>query len=185
MAIWNAKGWNDDLLIREIRAGGKRRELAWHYIVRDWRRYYLAPVLQAGGTGEAVNLVLHRVVLDVEKQIRKPEFRLHSASLKTYFTESVFRAWKRAQGKSKPPTVEFDPKRHGEGTDDGSDEDPRLARLDALLERLGEPCKTVLTLYREGYSMREIAQHMNYGNEQTAKNKKRDCYERLLGLAGQ
>ncbi|MFN0013966.1 MAG: RNA polymerase sigma factor [Saprospiraceae bacterium] len=187
MANSKPDGWTDTLLIREIRAGGDRRGAAWAYIVRAWRGYYLAPVLRDGGTPEQVDEVLWRVVLDVDKQIRRPDFQLRTATLRTYFTESVYRAWRRSRSKPGNTAVEFDPQVHAPGTDDSPEDDylrrERVARLDALLTHLGEPCKTVLTMfYLEDRSMREIAEKMGWTNEQTAKNKKNDCYKKLRDL---
>ena len=52
-----------------------------------------------------------------------------------------------------------------------------------LLERIGEPCKTVLELYYfKHYSMESIARHMNYKSEQIAAKRKFICLKQMRSL---
>lgn len=52
--------------------------------------------------------------------------------------------------------------------------------LDKILNELGEPCNTVLSLfYWKQKSMKEIAIRMNYTSEQVAKNRKSLCLKTL------
>lgn len=55
-----------------------------------------------------------------------------------------------------------------------------LQLVEECLEKLGEPCKTLLELYYfHNMSMDEIAQKMSYRNRQTSKNLKYKCINRL------
>ncbi|GAB4500443.1 MAG: hypothetical protein OHK0019_38870 [Saprospiraceae bacterium] len=52
-------------------------------------------------------------------------------------------------------------------------------QLDESLSHLGERCKKILLLFMNGYSMKEIAEKMEFsGGAQVAKNEKRKCLER-------
>ena len=52
-----------------------------------------------------------------------------------------------------------------------------------LLDRIGEPCKTVLDLfYFKQYSMEAIAAHQNYKTEQIAAKRKFICLKQLRAL---
>lgn len=178
--------WTDALLLREIRAGGRRRNRAWEYIYKAWRGYYLSPVLQSGGTPEQVDEVLSQVILDVDKQVLKADFELREASLRTYFTEGVVRAWSRARGNAqRKQTVELDPQTYMSGQQDSVEADyirqERMQRLDALLLKLGEKCRTVLMRFAQGYSMQEIATELGM-QEQSVKNDKVKCHRKLLEI---
>lgn len=49
-----------------------------------------------------------------------------------------------------------------------------------LMEKIGEPCKTILRLfYFKGFSMHSIAERMNYKNENVAKTQKLRCLTTL------
>lgn len=49
-----------------------------------------------------------------------------------------------------------------------------------LMEKIGEPCKTILRLfYFKGFSMSSIAETMNYKNENVAKTQKLRCLTTL------
>lgn len=186
MANAQAQGWTDQVLIREIRAGGQRRNKAWEYVYKAWRGYYLSPVLRAGGTPEQVDEVLGQVIVDVERQVLKEDFELRDAMLRTYFTEAVVRAWARARDVAqRRQTVEFDPQTYTTGQHASVEEDfirlERLQRLDVLLTRLGEKCRTILTLYARGYSMQEIAAELGM-QEQSVKNDKVKCHRKLLEI---
>lgn len=186
MANDQPTGWTDALLIREIRAGGLGRNKAWEYIYKAWRGYYLSPVLRSGGDPDQVDEVLGQVVLDVQKQVLKEDFELRVASLRTYFTEAVVRAWSRARKDARGRQAEYlDQQPHtttGNSVEDDYIRQERLDRLDSLLARLGEKCRTILTRFALGYSMREIAEELGFENEQSAKNAKGKCYRNLLEL---
>lgn len=183
MAIQNSGGWTDDVLIREIRAGGNRRNKAWEYIYKAWRGYYLAPLLRKGATAEQVDDAMAQVMIDVEKQILKPDFELHSTSLSVYFTECLKRACSKRLAAEADTTIPFDQEIHQPGSRNSVEQD-YLDRemLDQVLSRLGQKCKTVLLLFGKGFAMREIAEQMNFENEQTAKNLKADCLKKLISL---
>jgi RNA polymerase sigma factor (sigma-70 family) len=143
--------------------------------------------LRKGGTPEQVDEVLGQVVMDVERQIMKEDFSLQTATLKVYFTESVIRAWYRHQEQARRrQTVEFDPLTQDAGHRDSVEQEyvrqEQIVRLDALLTRLGEQCKTVLMRFARGFSMREIAEELGFENEQSAKNAKLRCHRKLLEL---
>jgi len=179
------QGWTDDLLIREIRAGGARRDVAWEYIYKAWRSIYLGPVLKQGGNPEQVDEVLGRVFVDVEKQLLKPDFALKSAKLSTYLTDAVIKAWKRAreyEASRQKSMVELDHNAHITGHRKSAEEDFIVREHFVVLEQLGDKCKKVLTLYAQGYSMREIADTVGFQNEQSVKNEKGKCHRKLLDL---
>ena len=55
-------------------------------------------------------------------------------------------------------------------------------QLYRYLDRLGEPCRTLLLLWADGLSFEEIAQKMGYQNANSARQQKHRCIERLRGI---
>lgn len=183
-------GWTDELLICEIRAGGKRCNTAWEYIYKAWRGYYLSPVLRMGGSEEQVDEIFSGVAMDLQKQVLKEDFILRVASLRTYFIDGIIKAWSRSRRiEQRRQTIEFDPKTPGVEQPGNVEEDyirqERLQRLDALLAKLGEKCRIILMRFAQDYSMREIADELGFENEQSAKNAKGKCHRKLLELTGE
>ena len=55
-------------------------------------------------------------------------------------------------------------------------------KISVLMDQLGPSCRKVLELWKLNYSMREIAQALNYKNEAVARKKKRLCLKKLLDI---
>ena len=59
----------------------------------------------------------------------------------------------------------------------------KLQLVSKGLEKLGEPCKTLLELYYfHDMSMDQIAENLDYKNRATAKNLKYKCLNRLRNI---
>lgn len=181
--------WTDEQLIAAIKAGGDMRNKAWEYTVRAWRGVYIGIIAKSGGTPHEVDAALSYAVLDVDKQVRRPDFALRSATLRSYFIGSLVRHWARLfrQGKV-PPRNEF----YGQMPLDAQEISPEEAfiqeeqrqKVHGALAQLGERCKTILTLFAAGHSWTEIAQRLNIGL-QNAKNTAGECKQKLReGLQG-
>jgi RNA polymerase sigma-70 factor (ECF subfamily) len=55
----------------------------------------------------------------------------------------------------------------------------------SLMEKIGEPCSTILKLfYFKGFSMKSIADTLNYKNENVAKTQKLRCLTTLKKMVG-
>ena len=74
---------------------------------------------------------------------------------------------------------------HAEEPDEGPDEEveEHIELAKSCLEKLGDPCKSILELfYYHKMSMEDIQQHAGYKNSATAKNIKYKCLRRLRKL---
>ena len=178
----------DEQLIADIREGGRARNAAWQYIYRAWRPLYLKPVLDRGGKAEEVQEVLSKVRLDVEKQVCREDFHLHSSSLRTYFIDALINAWSEAGRKRsamQSKVVEYDPQAHAVGGHQAGVEETYIREERARLvrnavEQTGARCQKMLTLYGKGFSMEEIAGEMDFvAGADTAKKEVAKCRERL------
>lgn len=180
--------WTDERLIADIRAGGRTRNDAWQYVYHAWRPMYLKPVLDRGGTVEEVREVLSRVMLDVEKQVCRADFHLHSASLRTYFIDALVRAWSKARRERsdrQSKVVEYDPQTHAvgghqPGVEEAYIREERARLVRNAVEQTGARCQKMLTLYGKGFSMEEIAGEMDFaGGAHTANKEVAKCRDRL------
>ena len=106
-----------------------------------------------------------------------------SSSIKTY----LFAIGKHKILEEKKASVKFIPKiddqipdipEVGKWEDEMYEESLQL--VESCLEKLGEPCRSLLELYYyHSMSMEEIADRMNYKNRFTSKNLKYKCINRL------
>jgi len=144
-------------------------------------------ILRNSGTADDAEDLLQEAVVILWEKVRGGEFEYRS-KLSTFVFATVKNLWLRRLARSRREiAIELDPERTA--ADDPSPleeaietEQAQLVR-DAL-ERLGEPCKTLLLLfYWEELPMEEIALKMGMANADTAKSRKYQCkkaLERLL-----
>ena len=105
------------------------------------------------------------------------------SSLKTYIygiAKNKYREHQRTHGRFVYVEDESWKEIEDEEMEDNSETKALVGRC---LQKLGDPCKTVLELYYfHGMSMEEIKEHLSYKNSRTAKNMKYKCLLRLKGL---
>ena len=58
----------------------------------------------------------------------------------------------------------------------------KIEILDGLLSKLGERCKSVLLMWANGYSMREITAKLDFSSEVMARKTKFKCKEKLVKI---
>ena len=144
-------------------------------------------VLRNSGTGQDAEDMLQEAVVILWEKVRRGEYEYRS-KLSTFVYATVKNLWFRrlAHERREIPTeidseqaASLDPSPLDEAI-----ESEQAERVRDALERLGDPCKTLLVLfYWEELSMGEIAQRMGLANADTAKSKKYQCkkaLERLL-----
>lgn len=144
-------------------------------------------VLRNSGTVSDAEDLLQEAVVILWEKVRRGEFEYRS-KLSTFVFATVKNLWLRRLARSRREIpMELDPERAE--SDDPSPLDEAIETEQAqlvrdALERLGDPCKTLLLLfYWEELPMEEIAVRMGMANADTAKSKKYQCkkaLERLL-----
>jgi len=118
--------------------------------------------------------------------IRNEKLSQLNSSVKTY----LFAIGKHKVLEQKKAAVKFrylpdeqEPKIPDIGKWDDELYEESLQLVEMCLDKLGEPCKSLLELYYfHGLSMEEIADKMNYKNRFTSKNLKYKCINRLRKL---
>jgi RNA polymerase sigma-70 factor (ECF subfamily) len=179
--------WTDDQVIEAIRAGGVPRRLAEEYLYKTLRRMAVGTVVNMQGTEEEIDEAFPDAFLKVVKRLENPGFSLTSAKLSTYFMDVLIKDWRTNKGKTakrQARIVEVDPQSYKFGEPSTLDEEDlfleeRYHKVSVGLEKLGERCKKLLTLFAEGFKMTEIAAEMGFKSEAVAKNEVSGCRNKL------
>lgn len=173
--------YTDQEIIEAFQAGGDARNLAWEFAFKDWKNRMIGAIVKRGGTREEAMDAVQDAYGPFERRICRPDFVLRDR-LSAYFVTCVCHCWVGAKKGRKMNLEEFQDHHLTEFAESVESDIARdeLARvLDETLARLGERCHTILRLFMESFSMREIAEKMGFtGGEQVAKNEKRKCQER-------
>jgi RNA polymerase sigma factor (sigma-70 family) len=142
-----------------------------------------ALVQRDNGTSDDAEDVLQEAVIVLWERVRAGRF-VYSAKLETFVYATARNLWLRRLARTRRETPGLPPDDHNVD-ESGSSldrliESEEAALVQDALERLGEPCKTLLLLfYWEERSMTEIAIELGFANADTAKSKKYQCKKAL------
>ena len=147
-------------------------------------------IMANSGTPPDAEDIFQETVVTFIDLVKKDKFR-GEASIKTFLTAIARNLWlnelkKRARSDIREKA--FEQNRDGVELDVSQYIANREVKQQfvAVLEKLGEPCKKLLTLfYYENLSMKDIVQHLPYENEQVVRNKKYKCLQALTDLVKQ
>jgi len=142
--------------------------------------------MRNNGTADDADDVLQESLITLWERVRSGNFE-HTAALGTFLYATARNLWLRrlARARREQP---FDPSTDESSSDEPSPldalvDDERAVGIATALDRLGEPCRTLLVLfYWEEASMEEIARRLGMANASTAKSKKYQCKEQLKRL---
>lgn len=176
------KDWSDEEIIFCLKESEVKRDLA---LKQMYTRLF--PIIKSyiqknnGSEEDAADIFQDAMIVFYEK-VRLDQFQLNS-SIRTYLYSVCKHLWLnklRAQKKvislsNEGESLTIDPI---ETAIFGSDE--RNNYLMSLMESIGKNCKRILVLYYyDRLKMKEIAEVMNFANDQVAKNKKSSCLKKL------
>lgn len=178
--------YTDQQIMEAFRSGGKEREGVWRYISENWSGYCCGTAIrrtkcEAREAKEAFSIAC----LGVDKRIRTTtgyDF-LGTASLKTYLTSATIREVWHVIGQRKKDSGDEEINLQSEGKAEDLSNWFRQKSCREILEKalanIGERCKKILLLFKDGFSMKEITKEMGFGNENVAKTEKWQCQERF------
>ena len=179
---------NDDALIAAIR-GGDERALA-HLYRLHWPMVSHFVLQNSGSEDDAQDVYQEGVMVFYEK-VRGGSLEL-SCLIKTYLYAVCRRLWlKRLTSKSRFGVRLLDDEEHAPYLNTGAEDDllaaeeqdRRFATLGEALDRLGEPCRSLVEgFYLLDKSMQELTAAFGYTNADNAKNQKYKCLVRLKKL---
>ncbi len=182
------KNWSDEEIIFCLQDKKVKRDLALKQL---YARIY--PTIKSyihknnGSDEDAADIFQDAIIVFYEK-VQSNQFRL-SSSIRTYLYSVCKHLWLnklRAQKKvvslsKESEFISIDPL--GSAIL-GSNE--RNEYLMNLLASLGKNCKRILILYYyDRLKMKEIAELMNFANDQVAKNKKSSCLKKLKSIVSE
>lgn len=144
-----------------------------------------------GGQDSDAPDVFQEAMVVLYEKAQNAEFRL-TCKIGTYLFAVARHLWlKRLQQKQRQPGSLISTAGEDGGRDWAYEDDLNVhherelhyEQLDAALDRLGEPCRSLLkAFYHEGQSMQEIAAGFGYTNPDNAKTQKYKCLTRLKKL---
>ena len=179
---------NDDALIAAIRSGDER---ALAHLYRLHWPMVSHFVLQNSGSEDDAQDVYQEGVMVFYEKVRDGSLEL-SCQIKTYLYAVCRRLWlKRLTSKSRFGVRLLDDEEHAPYLNTGAEDDllaaeeqdRRFATLGEALDRLGEPCRSLVEgFYLLDKSMQELTAAFGYTNADNAKNQKYKCLVRLKKL---
>ncbi|MGB5873729.1 MAG: sigma-70 family RNA polymerase sigma factor [Bacteroidota bacterium] len=155
-------------------------------LIRSCRRQVTALVLRNNGTMDDADDVLQDAVIVLWERVRAGRYT-YAAKLETFVYATARNLWLRRLARTRREAPGLPPDDHNvdesDSTLDRMIESEEAALVHVALERLGEPCRTLLLLfYWEERSMGEIAVELGFANADTAKSKKYQCKKALEKL---
>lgn len=143
-------------------------------------------ILNNNGDEDDAKDVYQEAIIVLYNKIKSGNFEL-SSKLKTYIYSVSRRIWlkKLAQQSKKTSNIaDFeDVLAVDEDVEQHEQKDMQFDKMEAALESLGEPCKTIIQdFYIHSLSMQDICEKFGYTNTDNAKTQKYKCLQRLKKL---
>lgn len=152
-----------------------------------YKKYYnlvLKYVVNNSGNSEAAADIYQETIIVLYENVQKPSFELN-CQLQTFIFSIAKRLWLK-QLRNSGQTLRFREEEEEELVDvseeisDHLKKESDLEKMNASMENLGEPCKTLLKdFYVYKLSMEEISEKFGYTNADNAKTQKYKCLQRL------
>lgn len=175
----------DDVIITGIKSGNIDQ------VVRPLYHQYAgavaAYVVSNGGSQQDADDVFQETIVAFIDLVQKGKYR-GEAQVKTLLVGISRNVWLNEIKKKKSLDHRGEVYEKGKGLEeaDGSDwlhERALQQRFRHLIARLGDSCRTILTLfYYDNRSFREIVSETGYENEQVVRNKKYKCMKDLAEI---
>ena len=175
----------DEKVILENIRNGDRTQLA--VIYREYRSEFIAWITSKFQCSRDEARDIYQVsIIAFYENIASNKLQSLSSSVKTY----LFAIGKNKFLEYRKSDSRFDYISDGNGYEleevvswEKQEKEMRLQIAERCLEKLGDPCKSLLELYYfHGMSMEEIAGKLSYKNPNTSKNLKYKCLIRLRNL---
>lgn len=172
---------NDDAKILDLMKKGDDDALVMIY--QQNRKAIVSLVLKNNGSHADADDVLQDSVIILWERVRSGRFE-YTARLSTFLFAIAKNVWSRKRAKRQretPTELESDMLESGDASQlELMIESERSQTVASALEKLGDPCKTLLLLYYwEEKSQEDIAAQMGFANAATVKSKKYTCKKML------
>jgi len=180
---------NDDAKIIDLMKKGDEESLIFLY--QQNKKAITSLVMRNNGSEDDADDVLQESVIVLWERVKSGRFE-YSAKLSTFLFAVAKNIWSRKRmRKLREPATEFDHDSF-ESTDRSQLDDliqtERSRVIADAMEKLGDPCKTLLIFYYwDELSQEDIAMQMGFANAATVKSKKYTCkkmLEKILNETG-
>lgn len=170
---------NDEQRLSRLATGDNREWKIWY---DDMRSPFRAFFMRHSALGpEDVTALYHETMVVFHRNVTTGKLTPPlQSSLRTY----LFGIGKLVYKKSHAAAVNWDddipdmpvlPE-----VEDRAEREAQAALVRRLLDRIGEPCREILTLvYIKGYAMESVATEMGIASEGAARKRKFDCLQKL------
>ena len=182
------KTYSDAEILAAIRAGGKAMEGAMRHIYgqAEVREKILRFIQSKNGSREDAEDVFQDGISHLVMNIRKNSFRGES-SLNTYLMVICKKIWFH---KFNRQTKLNDIKKEMGTAPEADESSPekiliykeKAGLANELLNKIGSPCREILSMWGLSYSMKEIAEKSGYKNEGSMRKKKHQCMKKIMLL---
>jgi RNA polymerase sigma factor (sigma-70 family) len=179
------KNWSDEKIIFCLQEDGVKRDQALKQLYKQ-----IFPIIKSfihknnGSEDDAADIFQDAIIVFYEK-VRLNQFQLNS-SIRTFLYSVCKHLWLnklRAQKKVFSLEEESESMTIDDDTLSIIGTNEKNEYLIQLLSAIGEDCKKVLIYYYfDRLKMKQIADRMNFANEQVAKNKKSSCLKKLKSM---
>jgi len=153
-----------------------------------YNRFYVVIqrfIIANKGTEEEAKDVFQEAIITLYENIKNGKFEQKS-SIKTYLYSTGKYLWfNELKKKKKMQLTELNNETTTSGDfADFNDKQPdQDTQLIALLARMGDTCRNILTMYYyKKLSMKEIAYQLNFGSPESAKVQKNKCMNKLKNM---
>lgn len=176
-------------LVSAIRKGDQLNS-AILYIYQQYSETISSYIIANSGSQQDAEDVFQETVVTFIELVKKDKYR-GEAGIRTFLVSIARNIWLNELKKKERSGIReqvFEKSREQDEMDVSQFIADREVKQQfrAVLEKLGEPCKKILTLfYYENLSMKELLKHLDYENEQVVRNKKYKCLQHLTGLVKQ
>lgn len=169
----------DEYIVSELKQGNTRVLKECYKYLDTVKKF----ILKNSGTEEEAHDVFQDGLMIFYQNVLKGDFRL-SSSVHTYLFAICRNVWYQKLRRKKV-VFEYQANEQMETVHEDSAEEEQAKDLMidealALLDEMGDPCKTVLDLfYFRKVSLRSIAERLDYSSEDVAKQRKFRCIKEL------
>jgi RNA polymerase sigma factor (sigma-70 family) len=175
---------NNDAKILDLIHQGDDEALVMLY--RQNQKAVASYVLRNNGSEDDAEDVLQEAVIILWERVQCGRFE-QTAKLSTFIFGVAKNVWSRKRmRKHREPATEFENDSFDSGESsvlDAMIDSERSRTIADAMERLGDPCRTLLVLYYwEERSQEEIALQMGFANAATVKSKKYTCKKMLENI---
>ena len=178
---------DDQELVKSIRIGGSKRKQALKqiYMNRNLHERIFRMVKKQKGTIQDAEDMIHDAMIIADRNIRQDRFNKESSIF--HYVFSICRLlWMNQVRKRSHATEKQDKMKKRFEPNEGPEailltKEKKLV-FDRLLAQLDEQCQRILNLWKQSYSMQEIANQIGLSSPAMAKKYRYRCKQKLIKL---